>query len=443
VTAAAVALWGRVIGAVQIEPESTAATFQYDRDFANSGIEVAPLTMPLRLEGYRFPALPEETFTRLPGMLADSLPDRFGNAVIAAWLSLGGRSPESLNPVERLCYVGRRGMGALEFRPIMGPRAVRSQPIHIDSLVELASSILSQRSSLNFSFDDGDLSRSVAEILLVGTSAGGARAKAVIAYNPATKHVKSGQVDVDPGYEHWILKFDGVSGNDDRHLRIPRGYGAIEFAYSEMAKAAGIVMTECRLLDEGPRRHFMTRRFDRTPDGDKVHMQSLGAMIHADYNQPGASSYERLIGVCRELNLDISAREDVFRRMVFNVLAVNRDDHVKNFAFLMNRVGSWTLAPAFDVSYAYNPESPWTRAHQMTVNGKRSGITVDDIKTVARAADLARGRMQEIFQQVADTVCGWPQFASSAGVGLDLADQIQAVQDSVKRQVTAGTGSAQ
>ena len=293
-TVAEVKLWGRTIGAVALEDGSETATFEYDRAFIGSGIEVAPLTMPLSDRLYSFPALPRITFHGLPGLLADSLPDKFGNALINAWLARQGRTPESFNAVERLSYIGSRGMGALEFVPALGPVARRSSRIEVEKLVELASDILTRRNNLQLSLDDDN---ALKDILRVGTSAGGARAKAVIAWNPQTNEVRSGQVKAGKGFEYWLMKFDGVSGNRDKELEDPKGYGAIEYAYYRMAIDAGIEMSPCRLFEENGRRHFMTRRFDRLEGGEKLHMQSLCGLAHYDFNQAGAYAYEQVLQV--------------------------------------------------------------------------------------------------------------------------------------------------
>ena len=418
-TLAQVRLWGSTIGAVSIDGGGPAA-FQYAPAFAASGIEVSPLRMPLRAAPYVFGALNPESFHGLPGLLADSLPDRYGRALIDAWLAGRGRRPESFDSVERLCYVGRRGMGALEFRPERGPRAATSHDIRIDALVELASEVLSERAQLVASLAAGHRERAMRDILRVGTSAGGARAKAVIAWNPQTGEVRSGQLEVGPGFEHWLLKLDGVSGNRDRErLADPQGYGAIELAYAHMAGDVGIAMTECRLLEENGRRHFMTRRFDRDPAGGKRHMQSLAALAHFDFAQPGAHSYEQAFQVIRELGLDADAAEQQFRRMVFNVVARNQDDHVKNIAFLMDRSGRWELSPAFDVAYAYNPDGDWTARHQMSLAGKRDGFTLEDFRDVGRVATLKRGQAERIVKEVAATVAQWPRYAADVDVDDD------------------------
>ena len=424
-TIAAVKLWGRTIGAVALEEGSRSAAFEYDSDFARSGIEIAPLTMPLGRRVYTFPELPANTFYGLPGLLADSLPDRFGHALIDAWLVRQGRSPDSFNAVERLCYVGERGTGALTYAPVLGPAVGPSSRLQVDRLVALASEILTQRESLAVSFSDAEREKALLDILRVGTSAGGARAKAIIAWNPDTTEVRSGQVAVDKGFQHWLLKFDGVHGNRDKGLEDPQGYGVIEYAYSQMAKEAGITMEACRLFEENGRRHFMTRRFDRLADGSKVHMQSLCAMAHFDFNMAGAYAYEQALQVIRQLGLSMDAVEQQFRRMVFNIIARNQDDHVKNIAFLMDKSGRWSLSPAYDVTYSYNPFGAWTASHQMTLNGKRNQFVMDDFRACARSAAMKRGRAEAIIEEVRKAVTRWREYADDAGVPAAWRDRIQ------------------
>ncbi len=417
-TLAAVRLWGTSIGAVSMPDDGRVAAFQYERELLDSGIEVAPLTMPLRSEPYTFAALSPESFHGLPGLLADSLPDRYGHALIDAWLAGQGRAPESFDSVERLCYIGRRGMGALEFAPSQGPTPSRTHDLQVSELVELASEVLSRREELIASLAHGHQRQAMLDILSVGASAGGARAKAVIAWNPDTNVVRSGQIEsLGPGFEHWLLKFDGVANNRDRDtLADPQGYGAVEYAYSLMARDAGIVMSDCRLLEETGRRHFMTRRFDRGADGSKRHMQSLAALAHLDFNRPGAHSYEQAFLIMRRLGLSTPAVEQMFRRMVFNVVARNQDDHVKNIAFLMDRAGHWQLAPAFDVTYAYRPGSPWTERHQMTMNDRRDDFTLADFQACGRTALLPRGRAIRVVEDVREVVAKWEDYARRVGV---------------------------
>ena len=420
-----VRLWGRTIGAVSLLDGEEVAAFEYDAAFARSGIELSPLVMPLSRRVYRFPELSRQTFLGLPGMLADSLPDRFGNALIDAWLATQGRQPGSFNAVERLCYIGERGMGALEFAPVIGPGAKQATRIDVDKLVELASRVLSHRHDLQASFADQGKEDALRDILRVGTSAGGARAKAVIAWNPASNEVRSGQLRAGDGFEYWLLKFDGVSGNRDKELEDPKGYGIIEYAYYLMARDCGIDISECRLFEENGRRHFMTRRFDRLPGGDKLHMQSLCALAHYDFNMAGAHSYEQALLVMRQLGLPMRDIEQQFRRMVFNIVARNQDDHVKNIAFLMDKQGNWSLSPAFDMTYSFNPNGAWTASHQMTMNGKREHFTLDDFRACAKTAALKRGSAEKIIAAVQDTVANWRDYAEVAGVPAANAERIQ------------------
>jgi serine/threonine-protein kinase HipA len=425
-TVAAVELWGTRIGAVALTGSTGVASFEYDPAFLASGIQLAPLTMPLADRVYSFPELLARTFRGLPGLLADSLPDRFGNNLINTWLARQGRTPESFDAVERLCYTGQRGMGGLEFVPAQGPSPEASGPIQLAELVDLASEILSRHEGWTTSLAGPEREEALQTILRVGTSAGGARAKALIAWNPSTGEVRSGHLAAPPGFTHWLLKFDGVSGNKDKELEDPQGYGLIELAYSQMALAAGITMTDCRLLAENGRQHFMTRRFDRDDAGNKLHMQSLGALAHFDYNKPGSYSYEQAFLVMRQLQLPMQDLEEQYRRMVFNLVARNQDDHVKNIAFLMDRTGQWSLSPAFDITWSFNPDGDWTATHQMSVNGKRDQFDRADLLAAGRNAQLKRGRADAIAEEVISAVRDWPRFAAEAGVAEDRWSPIQA-----------------
>ncbi len=423
-TVAEVRMWGRQIGAVAVDGPGGVASFEYTEAFRRSGIEVAPLMMPLAPKVYQFPALAERSFHGLPGMLADALPDKFGNAVVDAWLASQGRLPREIDTVERLCYTGRRGMGALEFEPAQGPQADEAVPVEVAALVRLASQVLTDRERFSTNWRDGKEAAALRQILQVSASAGGARAKALIAWNPGTDEIRSGQIIAPEGFEYWLLKFDGVSNNRDKELADPQGYGAIEYAYSMMARAAGIRMADCRLLQENGRRHFMTRRFDRTPTGNRLHMQSLGALGHFDFNDAGAHSYEQAVMVIRRLGLSMDDIEEQFRRMAFNIVARNQDDHVKNIAFLMNRNGQWSLSPAFDMSYSYNPSGTWTSTHQMSMNRKRDGFTRADFRACGETASMKRGRADAILDEVVAAVERWPEFATEACVDQSQADQI-------------------
>lgn len=420
-TAAEVRLWGTTIGTVVLADGEPFARFEYDEGFLRSGIQLAPLTMPLARRVYSFPQLAPESFHGLPGLLADSLPDKFGNAIIDSWLESQGRARGSLNAVERLCYTGARGIGALEYVPMIGPEASEEDVINVDELVDLASRILTQREGMRINADDHVME----QIIRVGTSAGGARAKAVIGWNEKTGETRSGQLDLADGFEHWLIKFDGVKGNRDKEADDKPQHTVIEYAYHLMAKAAGISMMECRLFDEGDRRHFMTRRFDRVANGSKLHTQTLGALAHFDFNVAGAHSYEQAVEVARRIGLGQQEAEELFRRMVFNVLVQNNDDHVKNISFLMDRSGLWSLAPAYDVTYAYNPDGAWTSSHQMTINGKRNRITAQDMLAAAATMNIKAPRARAIMMSVKDAVTKWLAFAEQAGLSEEKAQRLQ------------------
>lgn len=412
-TLAEVRLWGTRIGAVALADGDQFASFQYDPDFLGSGIQVAPLMMPLAVQPYRFLGLAPRSFHGLPGLLADALPDKYGNALIDAWLAGQNRTPDSFNAVERLNYTGARGMGAMEFRPATGPAPTASKPLDVAALVDLASRVLSQREGLKVTFGEGGEAAALGEILRVGTSAGGARAKAVIAWNSATHEICSGQVPAGEGFDDWLLKFDGVSNNADKDLADPKGYGAVEYVYAQLAAKAGIEMSATRLLEEGGRRHFMTRRFDRADGGDKLHMQSLAAMAHFDFNAPTLYGYEQAFLVMNQLGLPKAQIEQQFLRMLFNVVARNQDDHVKNIAFLMDRSGKWRLSPAFDVTWSYNPTGVWTNQHQMSINGKRDAFTIEDFRQCAGVAGINPRRVHGLLDQVCAAVKVWPEIAEA------------------------------
>ena len=426
-TTASVVLWGRDIAAVTWDETRDIGVFQYQPEFVNSGIQVAPLTMRLAEGIFEFPSLAKATFKGLPGLLADSLPDKFGNAVIDAWLATQGRNPDSLNPVERLCYIGTRGMGALEFKPTTAGAPTSRQNLQVGQLVKLANRVLNSRESLQGEFTGDDDAEAIQDILRVGTSAGGARAKAILVWNEETGEFRSGQVDLPKGFTQWLMKFDGISNNKDKELNDPQGYGRIEYAYYLMALEAGIEMNRCRLHNEGGRSHFMTQRFDRTEENAKLHMQSLGAIQHFDFNQAGAYSYEQAIRAMLKLNLSPKQVEQQFRRATFNVIARNQDDHVKNIAFLMNREGEWSLSPAYDVAYSYNPNGEWTSQHQMSINGKRDHFELSDLIALANAGGIKKRKAEEITSEVSEAVGTWQKQADAAGVSQKDANKIQNV----------------
>ena len=422
---AIVKLWGDTVGAVSWLDERSYGVFEYDKDFIKKGLDVSPITMGLSTarsgDGkFYFPALNKDTFLGLPGLLADVLPDKFGNSIIDTWLARNGRDSSSFSPVERLCYTGKRGMGALEFTPHVIDDYDKSVAVEISELVKLAQEVMNERKGLNVQFGDGDHENadSILDILRVGTSAGGARPKAVIAMNDKGD-VMSGQADVPTGYDYWLLKFDGVT---DLELGEPGGYGRIEYAYYLMAKEAGITMTECKLLEENGRAHFMTKRFDRV-GGNKLHLQSLCGLAHYDFNMAGAYSYEQAFEVMRKLRLSKAEAAQQYRRMIFNIIARNQDDHTKNISFLMNKDGKWKLSPAYDVTYSHNPAGKWTNQHQMSINGKRDYFTKEELIDTGKSISISKP--EEIIDEIIMAVDRWSYFADMAGVKKDVCMDIK------------------
>jgi len=416
VEAIEVRIWGQKVGAVALDPNLRFYVFEYEPNFVKTGIELAPLTMPLAKasEPFVFTDLPEQTYKRLPALLADALPDDFGNTLINGWMAAQGVERDAVTALDRLAYMGVRGMGALEFKPAIGPEAKDSTAIALADLVEGARRAV--RGDLG---SDASARAVLSQIVSVGTSAGGARAKAVVAWNPKTEEIRAGQFDAEDGFEHWLLKFDGMG--EDRELGGSQDYGRIEYAYYKMATAAGIRMSPCRLLEENERAHFMTRRFDR--DGNrKHHMQTLCAMAHLDYKQKASHDYNQLFQTIDQLRLGYEAKEEAFRRMAFNVMAANCDDHTKNFSFLLRENEGWTLAPAYDVTHAHNPKGEWTSQHLMSVNGRFADITRQDLLAVADRFGI--GTAAKVLKQIGDVLMAWPDFAASANVSPKERDRI-------------------
>lgn len=407
-----VKMWGTTIGYLHRQDNGLIG-FQYDDNFIPSGIEVAPVKMPLSELTYSFPALPEITFSGLPGMLADSLPDKFGNIVIKRYLESQGRTEDSLTVLEKLCYTGQRGMGALEYEPSTNIVDINEE-VNIDALTKLASDILSERESLNIKYDDN----MIAQLMQGSSSVGGARAKTLIALNPETNEVRSGQINAGKGFEYWLLKFDDIANNKDKDKE-PDGkeYTKIEYAYYLMAKDAGIKMSECRLYKENGRAHFMTKRFDRKGvKGEKLHMQSLCAIAHMDFNSPRMYSYEDAFNIMRKLNIPHTDFVQLYKRMLFNEYAKNYDDHTKNVTFLMDKKGVWRLSPAYDMTFSYSKSSAWVNAHQMLINGKADEITKEDFIKVAEFAEIKKAEAEKYIKQVKDAISKWDSFAEEAGL---------------------------
>lgn len=410
-----VCVWGQAVGAAALDPKLGFYAFEYDPEFVKSGIELAPLTMPLAKASYVFTDLPELTYKRLPALLADALPDDFGNTLIDGWMAAKGVEHSQITPLDRLAYMGKRGMGALEFRPARSPAGTGHTALSLSKLVESAR--LAVRGELGSAHLAG---AALAQMIRVGTSAGGARAKAVIAWNPATQEIRAGQFDVDSGFEHWLLKLDGMGV--DRELGGSQDYGRIEYAYYLMATAAGITMSPCRLLEENGRAHFMTQRFDREGNR-KHHLQTLCAMAQLDYKQKASHDYNQLFQTISRLQLGYAALEEAFRRMAFNVMTSNCDDHTKNISFLLREGENWTLAPAYDVTHAHNPDGEWTNQHLMAINGKFTGISRADLLAVAERFGI--GTASKVLQQIGEAVAVWLDFAAQAGVSPDETTRIR------------------
>lgn len=421
VTTAFVKLWGKRIGAVAWDSQQDLGFFEYDKKFSAADLQLAPIKMPLSSEVYAFPELRHTaTFKGLPGLLADSLPDRYGNELINSWLARNGRPENSLNPVELLCFIGNRGMGALEFEPTTLSTNAASKTIELSSLIETTIHLLESKERFE-AHTDHEMQDVLLDVLKMGTSAGGARPKAIIAYNETTGMIKSGQTLQEAGFEHWLIKFDGVN---DTQFGTTYGYGRVEMAYYQMATDAGIDMTECRLIEEEGRAHFMTKRFDRLKGNQKLHVQTFCALQHYDFNQIASYSYEQLFQSMRLLKLSYVEAEQMYRRLVFNVLARNCDDHTKNFAFIMLPNGKWQLAPAYDICHAYRPDSEWVSQHNLSINGKRKDFLRSDLLTVAQQNSIRQP--QNIIDEVLEIVQQWPTYAKQYQVDEKLAKAIDA-----------------
>ncbi len=426
VDVAEIKIWDEMAGAVRWDSENQLASFQYDQKFLTKGFDLSPIKMPID-NGDRIYSFPElrkvkneqiATFKGLPGLLADALPDRYGNQLINIWLAQNGRAPNSMNPVEQLCFIGSRGMGALEFEPSQLQPSKQTFSIEIKSLVEAAHKMLSQRKDFETNLHQKE-QKAMSEILKVGTSAGGARPKAIIAYNKKTGEVRSGQAKAPQGFEHWLLKLDGVS---DAQFGTSHGYGRVEYAYYLMAKDCQIQMMNSELFEENGRAHFMTKRFDREGNNTKHHIQTLCGIQHFDYNNLYGYSYEQLFQTMRMLRMTYPEAEQMFRRMVFNVMATNYDDHTKNFSFRLKQDGQWELSPAYDVCYSYDPTNVWVNQHTLSINGKHKNIDHTDLIHLAITNNIKKGKL--IIEEIKETVSNWEQYATKAEVSSELTNTI-------------------
>lgn len=411
-TTAEVYLWGTRVGIIHQDLEKTYASFEYDSDFLKSGIEISPIMMPLSNIVYEFPSLSGEPFFGMPGLVVDSLPDTFGNKVIEQWLASQGKSIRDFTAIDRLCYTGKRGMGALEYVPASSELSDINENINVSEMVKFASNVLNKRESITLNAQEA---LTYSQLVQVGSSAGGARAKALIAWNAKTNEIKSGQLNLDKDYDYWLIKFDNVLKNGDHGLEDVPEYTLIEYAYYKMALDAGIQMNECRIYSNNGENHFMTKRFDRV-DGKKIHMQSLGAMAHISYKEPRICSYEMAAGYMRDMKLPMIDIEQFYSRMVFNCVAVNQDDHVKNISFLMDRSGKWRLSPAYDVTYSYDITNKWLSAHQMTVNGKKREIHLSDLLEVGKKMGIKRKKCMDIISKVSLVVSNFEKYADEVNI---------------------------
>ncbi|PCJ95769.1 MAG: toxin HipA [Flavobacteriaceae bacterium] len=428
VDVAEIKLWGEMVGAVRWDQDEQLASFEYDEKFLTKKHDLSPIKMPLRNGNqiYSFPELRParnseyDTFKGLPGLLADVLPDKYGNQLMNIWLAQKGRPKNSMNPVEQLCFIGTRGMGALEFEPTQLKPSKKTFQVEVNTLVDIAQKMLVKREDFTTNLNK-DEERAMLDILKIGTSAGGARPKAVIAYNKKTGDVRSGQTNAPKGYEHWLLKLDGVS---DAQFGQSKGYGRVEMAYYNMAKDCGIHMMESQLLEENDRAHFMTKRYDRVGGSQKHHIQTFCAMQHFDFNEVRSFSYEQLFQTMRILRLPYPQAAQMYRRMVFNVIARNCDDHTKNFAFRLKQGGDWELAPAYDICHAYRPDSIWVSQHALSLNGKRKGFTRPDLIAIAKAMNIKKA--DNIISEINATVALWDTYAEAVGVQPKLKKSIKA-----------------
>lgn len=430
-TTAEVYLWGTRVGIIHQDLSKTYASFEYDTNFLKSGIEISPIMMPLSSIVYEFPLLSGEPFFGMPGLVVDSLPDTFGNKVIEQWLLSQGKSIKDFTAIDRLCYTGKRGMGALEYVPASSEVGDIDENINVSEMVKFASDILNQRKTVSLNADE---KLTYLQLVQVGSSAGGARAKALIAWNENTNEIRSGQLELDRNYDYWLMKFDNVSKNGDYGLEDVPEYTLIEYAYYKMALDAGIDMNECRIYSNAGENHFMTKRFDRV-SGKKVHMQSLGAMAHISYKEPGICSYEMAAEYMREINLPMKDVEQFFSRMVFNCIAVNQDDHVKNVSFLMDRTGIWRLSPAYDVTYSYDITNKWLSAHQMTINGKKKNICLEDILASGEKMGLRKKKCMDIISRVSSTVADFEKYAEECNIREKTYADIKKVLDKNKVEI--------
>lgn len=420
-----VSIWGKEVGNIIWDDQRNFGTFQYFPSYLNNGLQLSPLKMPLRTQTYSFPDLEFNTFVGLPGLLSDSLPDKFGNTIIRAWLKVQKIPETSFGSIDRLALIGNRGLGALEYPSPLLNEPPKLQQLNIPNLVGLINIMLENKVDVSTSITNKSDLTLLNELSRIGISAGGSRAKAIVCWNPDTDEMLPGDIQLPENFGNWLIKFDGIGNNKDKEQADPMGYGIIEYAYYLMAKDAGINMSDCRLFHENGRSHFMTKRFDRNERGEKLHMQSLCGLAHMDFNQAGRYSYEQAIQVMRQLGLTQDEMEQQVLRAMFNVVGRNQDDHTKNIAFLMNPLGEWRLSPAFDVTFAYDPAGVWTNQHQMSINGKRDFFKSDDLIDLAALAGISKKRGLELLEMVVNSIMKWPYYAAQIGISENQIIRIQ------------------
>ncbi len=413
-----VKLYGQTIGSVEWNNSKRCSIFQYSREIQNSKLEPSPIIMPTQAKVFET-TRDHVNFHNLPYLLSDSMPDAFGNMMMKEWLKQNNLFIDDINPVNRLTYVGKRGMGALEYKPIKH-KEQDEYSIEVAELLAVAKKVLEGKEETAYHNLDKD---SLSDILRIGTSVGGARAKALIAVkkdmNNKIIEIRPGDIMQPKGYSYWLLKIDGVN---EKSLGEGAGFGKIEYVYYKLAKEAGIDISESYLHEENGRFHFMTKRFERTDDGEKIHMQTLGALVGIDYKIPKASSYETLFRVMKRLRIPYNQFEQQYRRMLFNVIARNHDDHVKNFSFLMDKEGIWQISPAYDLTYQYKKGGTWTNIHQSSINGKFDHFTKDDLLSFAKAFGIKKAN--HILEEVLTAVSLWTKTAKEFDIPKKVIDYI-------------------
>lgn len=421
-------LWGTKIGAIAYEPGQTeVSTFEYDKDFIKMGIEVSPISVPIKYSIHTFDDISKKTFHGLAGFIADSLPDKFGNQLIDQYFALKGRSSSDITPLDRLLYIGNRAMGALEFKPAINlDDKNKNIELNLQDLSQLAEMILIKKEKFANELKNSD-KKNVINLLRIGSSAGGARSKALVAMDKDGK-LYDGTINHKKACKYYLLKFDS-SSNSDRDNKDPKGMTKVEYIYSILARKCNINMPYTTFIQIEDDFHFLIERFDRIDKNkgftkDKLHYVSWCGMAHAHRDETGAFSYEQLVMIVRELKLGQDSVFEIFKRAVFNLVGRNQDDHTKNFGFLMDRNGRWSLSPAFDITYSYDPEGKWTKSHQITLNGKEDNFTLEDIISFGKYCNLSKKKSLEVLNNTVSAFKEFPKLADRYKVDRRLKESI-------------------